>query len=85
MLFQGLPDMYDLVLGDANKGGNHNGWLLDKDLFLPNGVNIFDQQNAHYVGCVVVVPILHVKYIYRPTGVSYGALTTRAEPALTHR
>jgi lysophospholipase len=39
MLFHNFPDMYDLVLGNTDKGGNLNGWLLDKDLVLPNGLN----------------------------------------------
>ena len=83
MLFQDLPDMYDLVLGNTNKGGNLNGWLLDMDLFLPNGVNLFDPKNAHYFGCVNISPILYDRYIYCPTGVFYGALQTRAELGLT--
>jgi len=85
MLFQDLPDMYDLVLGNTNKGGNLNGWHLEKDLFLPNGVGLFDQQNGYYFGCVAVSTIFYVGYNYRPAGVFYGALQTRAELDLTHR
>jgi len=59
MLFHNFPDMYDLVLGNTDKGGTLNGWLLDKDLFLPNGLNPFDKNNQHYFGYVLVFTILY--------------------------
>lgn len=79
MLFHDFPDMYELVMGNTNKGGNLNGWLLDKDLALPSGLNPFDNSNEYYFGYVVVFTILLTKCVHLSTGVFSGALTTRVE------
>ena len=70
MLFHDFPDMYDLVLGNTDKGGALNGWLLDKSLVLPHGINPFSQDNQYFWGYVVVsaFAILHIStYIHLST------------------
>ena len=84
MLFQNFPDMFDLVLGNTDKGGQINGWFLEKDLVLPNGANPSDQRNQEYIGYVVFV-ILYISYIHLSTGVSSRALSLRVELGLTLR
>ena len=79
MVFHDFPDMYDLVLGNTHKGGDLNGWLLEKDLALPNGLTPFDNNNENYFGYVVVFTIIRTRYVYPSTGVFSGASTTRAE------
>jgi hypothetical protein len=79
MVFHDFPDMHDLVLGNTNEGGNLNGWFLDRDLALPNGLNPFDNNNEHYFGYVVAFTIYHTGCVHLSTGVFSGALTTRAE------
>ena len=54
MLFHDFPDMYELVLGNTDKGGALNGWFLDKSLLLPNGINPFNKDNQHFWGYVLV-------------------------------
>jgi len=72
MLFHNFPDMHDLVLGDTAKGGHLNGWLLEKDLFLPNGPNPADPQNGLYFGYVVVFAILYIRSVHLSTGILSG-------------
>ena len=48
MLFQNFPNLHDLVLGNTNKGGSLNGWLLERDLLLPNGPDPADPKNGLY-------------------------------------
>ena len=64
MLFQSYPDMFDLVLGNTDKGGEINGWLLEKDVTLPGGPNPNDPKNQQYLGCVIGVIIPHIGYIH---------------------
>ena len=63
MLFNNFPEMHDLLLGDTDKGGSLNGWLLERDLSLPNGPNPADPQNMLYIGYVVIFAILYLRYI----------------------
>ncbi|KAG9053771.1 Lysophospholipase 1 [Serendipita sp. 407] len=37
-----LPVPRDLVLGNVHQGGNLTGWLLDRDLLLPDGIRAID-------------------------------------------
>jgi lysophospholipase len=39
-----------LVFGN---GKGLNGWLLDLDLFLPNGINIFNEENQAFFGSII--------------------------------
>ena len=57
MLFHDFPEIYDLVLGNTNKGGNLNGWFLDKGLILPHGIDPFNEKNRHYYECVAIFTI----------------------------
>lgn len=83
MLFHDLPDIHELVLGNADKGGALNGWLLDKELFLPNGFNPFSDENQAFWGYVVA--IFCFRYIHPSTEAFSGVLTTRAELGSTRR
>ena len=83
MLFHDFPQIHDLVLGNTDKGGNLNGWFLDKGLVLPYGINPFNDKNQFYYGCVAIFTICNVRYIHIFLGVFSGALTTRAELAST--
>ncbi len=62
MLFNNFPDLHDLALGDTDKGGSLNGWLLERDLLLPNGPDPADPQNALYFGYVFVCNFLYQVY-----------------------
>jgi len=73
MLFHDFPDMYDLVLGNTDKGGNLNGWFLEKSLVLPHGINPFNKDNQYFWGYVVSISILYLRYIHLSTGVFSGA------------
>jgi len=73
MLFHDFPDMYDLVLGNIDKGGGLNGWFLNKSLVLPYGNHLHSKKNQHFWGYVVSIPILHLRHIHLSTGVFYGA------------
>ncbi|KAH7108228.1 lysophospholipase catalytic domain-containing protein [Auriculariales sp. MPI-PUGE-AT-0066] len=53
LIFNGFPTSYDLVLGNADSGGQLHGWLLDFDLFIPGGGNIFDKENQWLYGEVL--------------------------------
>ena len=85
MLFHDFPDMYDLVLGNTDKGGGLNGWFLEKSLVLPHGINPLSDENQFFFGYVVVFINFYIRYIQLFTGVCSGALTTKAELASTHR
>jgi len=85
MLFQNFPEMFDLVLGNTEKGGKINGWFLEKDLFLPDGPNPSDPENVIYIEYVFIFTILHIRYIHLPTGVFSRTLSTRLEMGLTLR
>ena len=50
MLFNDFPPFRDLVLG--NDAGL-TGWLLDLDIAIPNGLDIFDAKNQDYYGSVL--------------------------------
>ena len=45
-----LPTIPELVFGN---GGNLHGWLLDLDLILPDGFNIFSEPNQAFIGSVL--------------------------------
>ena len=85
MIFNDFPGVHDLVLGDTDKGGSLNGWLLEKDLLLPNGPNASDPQNAVYFGYASVFAILFTRFIELSTGIFSGALSTRARLESTFR
>lgn len=85
MLFNDFPGVHELVLGDTDKGGSLNGWLLEKDLLLPNGPNASDPLNALYFGYVFVCAILYTRCIELSTGIFSGALSTRARLGSTFR
>jgi lysophospholipase len=38
----GLPITRDLVVGNTQNGGNLTGWILDRDLLLPDGLRAPD-------------------------------------------
>ena len=57
MLFHDFPEMHDLVMGNTDKGGNLNGWFLDRGLILPYGLNPFNDKNQFFWGCVTVFTI----------------------------
>ena len=85
MLFNDFPGVHELVLGDTDKGGSLNGWLLEKDLLLPNGPNASDPLNALYFGYVFVCATLYTRCIELSTGIFSGALSTRARLGSTFR
>ena len=64
MLFQNSPDIFDLVLGNTDKGGKTNGWFLEKDVGLPNSRDPTDPKNEQYIEYVVLFIILYIRYIY---------------------
>lgn len=45
-----FPTIADLVYGDGN---TLSGWLLYKDLFIPGGINIFNDENQDYYSSVL--------------------------------
>jgi len=45
-----FPTIQDLVYGNGN---SLSGWLLDKDLFIPGGINIFNDENQDYYSSVI--------------------------------
>ncbi|KZV86590.1 lysophospholipase [Exidia glandulosa HHB12029] len=49
IVFNDLPTMHDLVLGNDKL----HGWLLDIDLLIPGGGNIFNQENQWVYGAVL--------------------------------
>ena len=78
--------MHDLVMGNTDKGGNLNGWFLDRGLILPHGINPFNDENQFFWGCVAVFTIcISDLFIHLSSGVFSGALMTRAELGSTHR
>lgn len=44
------PTVKDLVFGN---GDQLSGWLLDLDLALPNGINLFDDKNQAFYGGIL--------------------------------
>jgi lysophospholipase len=44
------PSAYDMVLGDGKDG---NGWLLDLDLVIPDGTNIFSKKNQKFFDSIM--------------------------------
>jgi lysophospholipase len=73
MLFNNFPDLHSLVLGDTAKGGKLSGWLLERDLFVPDGTNLTDPENTLYFGYVAGFSILYTRYIHLSTGIFSGA------------
>lgn len=49
LVFNELPTMHDLVLGNDKLPG----WLLDLDLVIPGGGDIFNQENQWIYGAVL--------------------------------
>ncbi|KAG7448332.1 phospholipase B [Guyanagaster necrorhizus] len=45
-----FPTVQDLIFGNGNERA---GWLLDLDLFLPDGVDIFNEDNQAYYGSIM--------------------------------
>ncbi|EJD52526.1 hypothetical protein AURDEDRAFT_181106 [Auricularia subglabra TFB-10046 SS5] len=50
LIFNEFPTLHDLVLGN---GKDLPGWLLDFDLVIPGGGNIFNQENQWLYGAVL--------------------------------
>lgn len=53
LTFNNFPQIRDLVLGNTDTGGDLPGWLLDLDIGIPNGINIFDDKNQAYYGSLL--------------------------------
>lgn len=50
LFFNDFPTIWDMVLGN---GGDQPGWLLDLDLAIPGGDDVFDSQNQEFFGSIL--------------------------------
>lgn len=50
LYFNNFPTIWDMVLGD---GDSQPGWILDLDLAIPGGDDVFDSQNQEFFGSIL--------------------------------